>query len=1161
MRNIVKTLLFLAVILPIITIANGYTSAYSAGDNQTYRHMTADEVPQEQLDAVEKLYKLGLFRHVTENDDGTPNFALNYYTTRIQAYIILIRAIGEEEIAKNNLILTTFQDLATNQHPIAAYALERNMIHGISRTRFNPNEQIRADHFLSAVLSVLGYDCGADFDWCRPWTKTDELNITAQQFSDENNAVSRGEMAVIILNMLTAKLNNQETTLVDKMIENGIFEALNEQNRINSGKLVAAIETEDKEIIKDAVMAIINGTDCDYSHCCCPICCDCGSIFFDRTKQHSQEPIFDRRNDNRQSDRQSDSQNDSQDGSRDGKTTENTMDNSNAVPSNNNTPDRNSNNPGNNSRPNNPPFGNGNNNGNIENSDNAENPVESGNEKEPESGKTECDCDNNSGCGCDENSKCGCDNRSKCDCDSDCGNSDSDKCKCENDCDHDRNGCKCEDDTVSENLCNCDDCENCNPNEDCNGESECDNSDCEKCNLSDECDGDCGDTECLKCEEGDGVDKPGCYGEGDCDCENGCGDTDCPDCNGGDNSAEEKLCGSDDCLCQNCGGSCDCIDEGGTDEPGCCENGECGNCRPADKCGGCADPNCLDCVDLSECDDHSCPICRPDFINRVITYDFTDINFRADVRRLVGKPEGDIFLTDVAHIRVYWVQEGGIADFAGIENFYSLRDFGYGDSGKTVTSLDLSQNVNLRILNMNSQSLETLDLSNNINLEEIGLNGNNLSSLILPDSPNMRMIYVAANRLASIDVSKYPLLERLVIYNNSGLGSLDVTGNLELVELDVTNCGLSSLNLSNNSRLERLSVSSNPLAALDLQSNAALIELFAAGISTMHTLDTSKNTALSWLTVSRSSFGIDLTQNANLTHLIADRSNLSILDLTGNPLLGSLFIQGNSLANIDLSQNIALHTLQCSENELVELVLNNHPKLYHVDVRNNRLAALDLTASADLRFLYTSGNMFSSRDDVTLPDGVNWNGRTIVFGEPSTAYFVTWHDWDGTVLKIEEVEFGGTATPPETPTREGFGFVEWVGVYEYEGFYLIFDDTDIYPFFSPVITNNFVCPAFEAEIRHRISKPAGEILENDVAGITSLIINNKGITSLAGIEHFIALEELDCRDNLLTEADLSKNGRLAYMHCGGNRFPNTDAVTLHRDVSWGPNIVFGNQNP
>ena len=48
-----------------------------------------------------------------------------------------------------------------------------------------------------------------------------------------------------------------------------------------------------------------------------------------------------------------------------------------------------------------------------------------------------------------------------------------------------------------------------------------------------------------------------------------------------------------------------------------------------------------------------------------------------------------------------------------------------------------------------------------------------------------------------------------------------------------------------------------------------------------------------------------------------------------------------------------------------------------------------------------------------------------------TTYTVTFKDWNGTVLKTQQVAYGGAATPPTTPTRPGYTFIGWDKAYSY----------------------------------------------------------------------------------------------------------------------------------
>lgn len=62
--------------------------------------------------------------------------------------------------------------------------------------------------------------------------------------------------------------------------------------------------------------------------------------------------------------------------------------------------------------------------------------------------------------------------------------------------------------------------------------------------------------------------------------------------------------------------------------------------------------------------------------------------------------------------------------------------------------------------------------------------------------------------------------------------------------------------------------------------------------------------------------------------------------------------------------------------------------------------------------------------------------------------------------------------------------------------------------------------------------------------VTFLDLQNKNITSLAGIEYFIDLEILDCRGNQLTALDVTKLTNLMGLICAGNQLTTLDVTGL-----------------
>lgn len=64
----------------------------------------------------------------------------------------------------------------------------------------------------------------------------------------------------------------------------------------------------------------------------------------------------------------------------------------------------------------------------------------------------------------------------------------------------------------------------------------------------------------------------------------------------------------------------------------------------------------------------------------------------------------------------------------------------------------------------------------------------------------------------------------------------------------------------------------------------------------------------------------------------------------------------------------------------------------------------------------------------------------------------------------------------------------------------------------------------------------GFIVEEEVAGVTTMDVSGKGIKSLAGLAYFTNLTTLDCHDNDLDYLDVSKNINLKNLDCRNNYF-------------------------
>lgn len=130
----------------------------------SYALNASDSVDYNML--ADAMKAMGLFKG---SDTGYGSgYDLERAPTRIEALIMFLRLLGEEEAALATTSPCPFTDVAAWAQPYTTYAYEKGYTKGVGGTLFDPAAPIPATQYLTFVLRALGYsDSGEtpDFAW------------------------------------------------------------------------------------------------------------------------------------------------------------------------------------------------------------------------------------------------------------------------------------------------------------------------------------------------------------------------------------------------------------------------------------------------------------------------------------------------------------------------------------------------------------------------------------------------------------------------------------------------------------------------------------------------------------------------------------------------------------------------------------------------------------------------------------------------------------------------------------------------------------------------------------------------------------------------------------------------------------------------------------
>ncbi|MDD2954557.1 MAG: hypothetical protein PHC95_15640 [Parabacteroides sp.] len=177
------------------------------------------------------LKELGLFKGVGTNADGSVNFDLKRASTRVEALVMLIRLLGEENAAVACLDPCVFTDVPIWAQCYVAYAYNQGYTNGSTYDSENDiyifgTGNVTAQMYCTFVLRALGYSDSndEDFSFNNAIHFASSVGILPEKL--DVNDFRRSDMVIVSYAALDMYLKGSNLTLADKLVNSGVFTRL-----------------------------------------------------------------------------------------------------------------------------------------------------------------------------------------------------------------------------------------------------------------------------------------------------------------------------------------------------------------------------------------------------------------------------------------------------------------------------------------------------------------------------------------------------------------------------------------------------------------------------------------------------------------------------------------------------------------------------------------------------------------------------------------------------------------------------------------------------------------------------------------------------------------------------------------------------------------------
>lgn len=363
-------------------------------------------------------------------------------------------------------------------------------------------------------------------------------------------------------------------------------------------------------------------------------------------------------------------------------------------------------------------------------------------------------------------------------------------------------------------------------------------------------------------------------------------------------------------------------------------------------------------------------------------------------------------------------------------------------------------------------------------------------------------------------IESFEDLEKLDCHD-IGLTTLNVGKNFKLKELNCSGNQLKESYPILSSGLKKLNCSKNKLTYMNLGilyglnleevncSNNEIRNIVMDSVGELVKFDCSNNDLMT----------LDVSQCLKLEELNCSGNQLMELDVGHQTQLTQLDCSNNKLTELNVKQNGGLTSLICNDNQLTTLDLSQNHSLSHLNCAKNRLACVDVTGISGT--IMADGN----RRPIAVRTDGTFNLTTLPGFDVSKATFWNGGTVSGTMLSVnpgaDEVSYQYNCGNGVNPT-------------------FIFETS------LPINEDNFPDPNFRNYIKTYKAGGKNVLTVEQQRNVTTIEINNKGVSDLKGIEAFPNLKELNCGNNSIQKLDLRQNPELEKLICNKNQLTQLD---------------------